>query len=196
MRNYFFSIIIIPVSTPQNFLDLQYKKLKPNTVSIGNDVSIRVDNSASPLFYKFAEPKTYSEISVDGKVNIESKLSLEEKDTYFQLGVVYEGSYKPGWIVRSILPEWLFKILNINKKYGVGNIDFFHVTGQDYNMDKVENIRAIKMNFKTYGSLDQDNHFAFSAKLKPKKVLGLWLRSDADDHKAKFETLIKSLIIK
>ena len=120
-----YSILIVPVSMPTDFLDLKYSKIPANTVSIEHEVKISVDNSASPLFYKFKEVTVHKGVTIEGEVKIDKPLSQEVNDTYFQLGVVYEGYYKPNWLVRKILPEWLLKILSLNKKYGVGNIDFF-----------------------------------------------------------------------
>ncbi len=60
-------------------------------------------------------------------------------------------------------------------------------------MNKEDNIRDIKLNFKTVGKLDEKNNFQFKVPLRNEKVLGLWLRSDGDDHNGKFVTTIKAL---
>ena len=194
-RMHLFSVIIIPVSTPTDFLDLQYKKLPPNKVKIEKEISISVNDTASPLFYKFEEVKRHNEILVEGEVQIERALSSEEKDAYFQLGVVYEGDYKPNWLVKKILPEWLLKILSLNEDYGVGNIDFLHVTNSGYQIDKLDNVRDIKMMFKTVGKFDNNLKFQIREKLRERKILGLWFRADGDDHKGKFITKIKKVEI-
>ena len=121
-----FSLIAIPVQSPDNFVDLQYKDIKPNKVEIGDTIKIDVENSASPLFYKFDEVKKWNSISVSGKIDISKKLESEQKDAYFQIGVIYEGDYRPGWLVRNILPEWLLTIINLNSKYGLDAVDFHH----------------------------------------------------------------------
>jgi hypothetical protein len=191
-----YSIIIVPVLGPDQFLDLKYSDLTPNIVSLNKQISIKVDNSASPLFYKFEKVEKHKEISIQGLVKIESKLKSEEKDSYFQLGVVYAGDYRPNFFVKKLLPEWLLKILNINNKYGVGNIDFFHVTGNSTQIDKKDNVRDIKITFKTVTSLNKDGSFKFSTQLRNKKILGLWFRADGDDHQGKFKTQLSKVTIK
>lgn len=189
----FFSILIVPLSNPSSFLDLQYSKLVPNKVTLDKEISIQVKKTASPLFYKFDKVAMHKIIEVAGQVKIESPLTSEEKDSYFQLGIVYEGDYKPGSFVKNFLPEWLLKILSINEKYGVSDIDFHHVTNTNDKLDRSDSIRDITMNFKTAAKLDKDGKFKFRVNLKKKKVLGLWLRADGDDHQGKFKTTISKL---
>ncbi len=184
---------MIPFEGADNFLDLQYKKLKPNIVTLEKVVTLKVDSTASPLFYKVDPPKIYKTADIEGIIQIDTPLGSEEKDSYFQLGVVYEGSYRPGSFVRKFLPEWLLKILSINDKYGVGYVDFNHITNSDYKLDKVDSIRDIDMKFKTVGKLNKDGFFKTTIKLRNKKILGLWLRADGDDHKGKFTTTVKKL---
>ncbi len=188
-----FAIVIVPIENKDNFLDLKYKKLPPNKVELNKEIKITVKNTASPLFYKVDPPKKFSKAEISGLVQIKKKLESEEKDSYFQLGVVYEGDYRPGGFIRTFLPEWLLKILDINDKYGVGNIDFNHFTGNSTEMDKEDSVRDIKMKFKTVGKLNEKGEFNTSIKLRDKKILGLWLRADGDDHKGEFETTIKTL---
>ena len=189
-------MIIIPVDNKDNFLDLKYKKLKPNTVEITEQVKVSVKETASPLFYKIDPPQTFKEVEIEGSVRIIKKLTSEEKDSYFQLGVVYEGDYRPGSFVRSFLPEWLLKILDINDKYGVGFIDFNHFSNNNTQMDKEDSVRDIKMKFKTVGTIDENGVFSSTFKLRNKKILGLWLRADGDDHQGEFQTTIKKLVLK
>ena len=187
------SMIIVPFESDKNFLDLQYKKLKPNNVILNKTIQISVKNTASPLFYKVDPPQEFKEAKISGKVEIIKNLKSEEKDTYIQLGVVYAGDYRPGSFVRNFLPEWLLKILSINEKYGVGYVDFNHFTNQDYKLDKTDSVRDIKMKFLTVGKLKKDGSFSGTIKLRDEKVLGLWLRADGDDHEGEFKTSINEL---
>lgn len=185
--------MIVPVSIPDNFLALQYSKLRPNQVKVDKKIYISVDRSASPLFYKFNKPLVGKSISVSGQVYIEEKLKKELSDSYFQLGVIYAGEYRPNWITRKILPEWILKVINLNKDFGLGAIDFFHVSGNGTKLNKKDSLRSIKLNFKTIAHLDKRGHFRFSVKLKERKLLGLWLRADGDDHQGKFKTTIDKI---
>jgi hypothetical protein len=191
-----FSFVIIPVTGTDQFLDLKYSKIKKNTVTLKDIVSISVDSTASPLFYKLPEVKAARSIEVIGAVEIVKKNTPTEDDTYFQLGVIYEGDYRPGAFVKSFLPEWLLKVLSINNKYGVGRIDFFEVSANGKVLDKSDSIRDIKIKFKTITQLSSNNKFKFKINLRKDKVLGLWLRADGDESKSKFKTYLSSMIIK
>ncbi|MAZ47238.1 MAG: hypothetical protein CME65_01665 [Halobacteriovoraceae bacterium] len=190
-----FSLIAIPVQSPDNFVDLQYKDIKPNKVEIGDTIKIDVENSASPLFYKFDEVKKWNSISVSGKIDISKKLESEQKDAYFQIGVIYEGDYRPGWLVRNILPEWLLTIINLNSKYGLDAVDFHHFSKEKGFEPKTESIRDIKLNFISVGPVNEEGSFNGDFKLKDKKILGLWLRADGDDHDGFFTTEVQNLSI-
>ncbi len=189
------SIILIPFLATSNFLDLKYSKLTPNQVKLDKVVEITVDKSASPLFLKASEgPKLWSEVMLEGTVAIEREIGNNENDSYFQLGVIYEGDYRPNGFVKAFLPEWLLKVLTLSETSGVSEIDFLDITNSR-ELDKSDNIRDIKLNFKTVGRLE-NGKFKFSTKLKEKKVLGFWLRTDGDDSKAKFKLIIDRFEVK
>ena len=194
-RSCLFSFVLIPVSDPKHFLDLQYKKLKPNKVQIAKTVSINVDKSASPLFIKSPEVQVYDSVELMGKVKINNEIKGEGDDSYFQLGVIYEGSYRPNSFIKNFLPEWLIKVLSISDKHGVSEIDFHAISPRGMQINKSDSIRDIKLNFKTRAYLNHKNHFQMKVKLKPKKVLGFWLRADGDDTNAHFKTILDSLKI-
>lgn len=156
-------------------------------------VEIDVNKSASPLFYRMPEVKKYQQVDVSGKVIIQTPLTSEEKDAYFQLGVVYEGDYKPGGFVKVFLPEWLLKIFEINEDYGLSEVDFHHFSKEKGFKEKSESIRDIKLNFLEAGKISKTGHFRTIIKLKPKRILGFWLRSDGDDHGGEFKLQIETL---
>lgn len=190
-----FAIIAIPVQSPSDFLNLKYSKLKPNLVKIEKAVTIEVDESASPLFYKFSEIKKHESLKVAGAVEISQPLSSEEKDAYFQVGIIYEGDYKPGWLVRKILPEWLLTVMSLNDQYGLSAVDFNHFQKETGFKEKTDNVRDIELNFVQVRQISDDGQFAADFKLRDKKVLGLWLRSDGDDHRGKFTVVVSKLEI-
>lgn len=190
---FFYALIIIPVSTPDQFMALKYSAIKPNKVSIGKNITIAVDNSASPLFYKVSKVKVYNSIQVEGHTEIETKLSSEKSDAYFQLGVIYEGDYRPSWLTKKLLPEWILKIINLNDQYGISDIDFHHFKLESGFEEKTDSIRDIKLNFIQSGKIEDDGKFKADIKLKNKKILGFWLRADGDDHHGRFKTTVSKL---
>ncbi|WP_034732098.1 hypothetical protein [Bacteriovorax sp. Seq25_V] len=189
------SLIIIPFIATSNFLDLKYSKITPNIVKLDKVIEISVNESASPLFVKIdGEPKKYLEASVEGEVQIEKEIGNNENDSYFQLGVIYEGNYRPNGFVKAFLPEWILKVLTLSDTTGVSEIDFLDVSNSR-ELSKSDNIRDIKLNFQTVSHLE-NGKFKITAKLKDKKVLGFWLRTDGDDSKAKFNLKINRFEVK
>lgn len=189
------AVVAVPMESPDSFVDLKYKNIKPNEVELTQTVSIAVNESASPLFYKFNEVKKWSQVKVKGKVTVEKSLGSEKNDAYFQVGVIYEGNYRPGWVVRRILPEWLMTIINLNSNYGLDSVDFHHFSKESGFEARSESMRSIKLNFISLGSIGENGSFEGVVNLKDKKVLGLWLRADGDDHKGIFTTEISELEI-
>lgn len=192
---FFYALIVIPVSSPDQFLALKYSKLKPNEVSVGKNIVISVDNSASPLFYKIPEIKPYGSIEIEGQTEIETRLSSEKNDAYFQLGIIYEGDYRPSWLTKKLLPEWILKIINLNDQHGLSDIDFHHFKRESGFEKKSDSIRDIRLNFIQAGEIDESGKFRATIKLQNKKILGLWLRADGDDHQGKFKTTVSKLTL-
>lgn len=191
-----FAIVIIPVTDTGNFLDLKYSDIKPNKAVVAETVTFEVDSSASPFFVKVDQTNKIEKIKISGKVVIDKAIADFEKDSYFQLGIIYAGDYKPGGFVRTFLPEWLKIVLSLSKKDGVGEIDFFDVSPKGQVLDKKESNKSIQMTFKTAGTITQeDGKFELEVSPKKTKILGLWLRSDGDDSSAKFKTTIENLKI-
>lgn len=196
-KNILLSVVLIPVGATDNFLDLQYKKIKPNTVTIDENIQITVNESASPLFYKMPEVKKLSLIEAGGKVEIQTEgKDPDDKDAYFQLGVVYAGKYRPGRFVRTFLPEWILKVIDLNVEYGLSEIDFHEVMRSRRKYEKSDSIRKIKLNFQSASYFKSDNSFELKVVPKDKEVLGFWLRADGDDSKSKFTLILDKLTYK
>ena len=186
-----FSIVIIPFENMDNFVDLAYDSLPKNQITLEKVVKIKVNKSASPLFYKFDEPKKLRSIFVEGSLEIKSALKSEKKDTYFQLGVIYQGDYRPNFFVRKILPEWLLKIVDLNESVGISHVNFWHVGEETVNNS--DSFGDIELNFKTIHTLNASKKFKFKVQTLDKKIIGLWLRSDGDDHAGVFTATISKL---
>lgn len=194
-KNVLFSIILIPVTNTGIFFDLEYSKLTPNKVLIEKDITVQVASSASPLFVKIDPARPIKEIKASGVISIQEKITLNQEDSYFQLGVIYQGDYRPNFITKKFLPEWLLKVLDMNKDVGIGQIDFHEASYPGEEVDREDSIRSIKMTFKTQGMVDSNGKFQLSIKPRKENIIGLWLRSDGDDSKAKFSVKVTSLIL-
>lgn len=190
-----FSFVLVPVSDPSVFLDLKYKKIKPNIVNIEKEISIDVQSSASPLFVKLPEVKALKEISIKGSTEIKKEITNFQDDAYFQVGIIYKGRYRPGSFVRRFLPEWLLTVLNLNRKHGVGRIDFHSVSMRGQEINKTSKIRDIRMKFKTAAYFNDKNEFELVITPRQEEVLGIWLRADGDQSRAQFKTHLSNIEI-
>lgn len=194
VRNFLFAVVIIPVSEQASFLDLKYSKLRPNKVEVKKEVVIFVDESASPLFYKMPKVSAVKSIEVEGAVEIVKGIDPKLDDSYFQLGIIYEGEYRPSAFVKTFLPEWLLKVLSLSSKKGVGKLSFHEASAEGKTLNKKDSIRKIELEFSSATTI-KDNKFTFKVSPEKKNILGFWLRADGDDSKAKFKTTLKSLKI-
>ena len=189
-------MVIVPVANIDKFLDLKYSDIEPNKVEIAKEISFKVDSSASPFFVKINPLKKIQKIIVRGNIQIEKPISDFEKDSYFQVGIIYAGDYKPGGFLRTFLPEWLNIVLSLSPKSGVGDIDFYDVSPKGKKINKKDSIKSLEMRLKTVATINgADGSFQIEINPKDTEVLGLWLRSDGDDSKAKFKTTIKLMEI-
>lgn len=194
-RSLFLSVIIIPLNSPENFLDLSYSKGESNIVHFEKNLKVEVKKSASPLFYKLPEIKKIKSIVVKGRVNVVRPINKAKDDAYFQLGVIYKGDYRPNSFVKMFLPKWLTTVLSLHEEHGVGQIDFHEVSAYGKKLDRKEQVRGVSMHFKTQTLLMQDRSFVLEVTPRDKEVLGFWLRSDGDDSKAEFKLTLSSMII-
>jgi hypothetical protein len=195
LKTFLYSIVLIPVGATDSFLNLKYSKGTPNKVTFGKSVTIAVNKSASPLFYKMSEVKKVKRIKVSGEVQITKSIDNQQDDAYFQMGIIYEGNYRPNRFVKMFLPEWLKQVLGLNDDFGVGVIEFHEVSTKGKLLSKTESIRDINLSFKTATTLNEKNEFNLDITLKDKKVLGFWLRADGDDSGAIFKTQLNSFLM-
>lgn len=173
------------------FLDLEYRKIKPNKTTLGTPIIIQVNQSASPLFYKINKPlKT---LKVSGKVNIQKKIAAGKDDVYFSVGIINKGDYKPNFLTKKLLPQWLKTIVNINTEVGVGKIQFYEASPKGIKTDKVKKYSDIVMHHKTHTQLGPDGSFSVDISGLQSYVLGLWFRAEGDDSGAIFDVQINSL---
>lgn len=204
----------------RHFLDLKYDKIKPNTVSFnqkpfctealtppqcqtsGEDiqVEIKVESSASPLFYKLNQK--VSQINVSGQVQVTAPVATKKDDAYFQLGLIYQGEFKPNFLTKNFLPDWLNAVVSIDPTKGIGDIFFYEASVDKINLNKTTNSKGVNLIFKTATHIKwQDprnkklGRFNFTIQPQDKNLLGLWLRSDGDDSKATFTTTIQQITI-
>lgn len=187
------SIILIPFISLSNFLNLKYKDIRPNEIKLEKNVEISVNKSASPLFYQLPVSRKISSLRIAGNIDIKKAIVINENDSYFQLGIIYEGDYRPNGFVKKFLPEWIVSVLNLSPDKGLSEIEFLEVSDGRI-IDKKDNIRDIDLVFKNVAKIE-NGKFSFEYTPKDKKILGFWFRSDGDDSEAKFNLRIEKFEI-
>ena len=188
-----FSILVVPSAEISNFLTLKYDEIPPNIVEIRRDVVIKVNQGASPLFYKIEPAQKFQKIKVIGELEVEKPLASERKDAYFQLGVIYAGDYQPSWLMKTWLPVWLKALLEIHPNQGLGTIDFHHFKKEKGFTPHSDRVRDVKLNYKDTGEIQTNGSFSAEILLREKEILGLWFRSDGDNHQGRFQITVKYL---
>jgi hypothetical protein len=148
------------------------------------------------LFYNFTSGTQVKEIKVSGRIKIEKEILKDKDDSYIQIGLIYKGDYRPSGFVRYFLPEWLKILLKNAKDQGLDKVTFYGASFNPKKELRVQNVRDIKLEFMPEQKIIDDGSFELSIQpVKFENVIGLWIRSDGDDSKAKFTTTIKSITI-
>lgn len=195
-----FASNVLGSSIPEDkIVHLKFSKINQNTLSFDKgQMNIGVNQSASPIFLKVS--KKLSSIQVKGSVEIHTKIPKDPnwQDQYFSLGIIYEGTYQPGYFAKMFLPEWVLKLhemKNENTK-GIGSIDFWGVFQGGKIKDEKKSVSAIQITKKFGTTLKKDNSFQLDIKPSDSPVLALWFHADGDETGAKFKTTIHSLHLK
>ena len=185
-----YSLVLVPFLAATNFLELKYSALPRNVVYLDKVIIIEVDRSASPLLYKLDDKSKYPRIIVDGNVDIQQPINPLVDDSYFQIGIIYEGNKIIDRLTRKLLPPLIKNVLTISPN-GASEIDFLDVSS-DRELDWKQQIMQIKLTYKTVTRLI-DGKFEIQSQLKEKNIVGLWFRSDGDDSGGKFKVTVNNL---
>lgn len=187
--------------------ELKFSKISANKVTYAKDyLQVEVDNSASPLIFKFSQVQEVREIKVNleftGAMKTEKdKIWSEtfEEDSLFRIGLVAEGSKKLSAMSALFAPDWVKKMFSLAPPgVGLDKIYFYNVTrfkelvGQKRIHPASEYMSEENVIYK----LPEQNEITFSKKFTPPiKSVGAWLSIDGDDSKSKFKVRIKSIEI-
>ncbi|MBY0386147.1 hypothetical protein K2X05_13390 [bacterium] len=165
---------------------------------------IKIDKSASPLIYKLPQTEKIIQVEVEGKI-VSGELKLKnnsqqgiksDDDFIFRLGLVAEGSKKLNWLQRKASPAWIQRLHEIAPKdKGIDAIYFLEVA-QDKSLISRKRSHPLSdlMKEEIVTSLELDGSFRFTKTLDAAlPVAGLWISSDGDDSKSKYQVLITKI---
>jgi len=196
----------VPVADLERWTTLSFNGIPANDVSVsGEALRIAVDDSASPLVYRFDEPVTITGLSVSatwsGKLRIPAGATQGDEDAddfVLKLGLVESGSRRLNWLQRRIAADWVKSLFELAPPdSGVDRIHFLSTTRQ---RELVGQSRTHPLNdllFETRircldgpGPFDMKHSFE-----EPVTVLGLWISSDGDNTGSEFVLDIDSIVL-
>jgi hypothetical protein len=190
-----------------NWKQLEYRNILPNKVSTirenGDHLKISVFQSASPLIYKFERPKKIKSITLkavltNGELNLNGIKQGEKNgdDFILRLGFVAKGNNQLNFFQKLTAPNWVKELYKLSdEKTGIDKIYFYNFASTDIKW--VERIHPLSnlISEKIVGKIiDKKIELQFDLD-SSKEYLGIWISSDGDDTKSKYELQLDQLII-
>ncbi|RPJ78692.1 MAG: hypothetical protein EHM20_03335 [Alphaproteobacteria bacterium] len=193
----YFAVVIIPFNQAE-WKSLEYSKIRPNKVEYSNGMNsslkLNIDHSASPPIYKLDKALLVKSLSFKGKIagrlNFQQKIQGETgaDDFSVRVGVVIEGNKTLNFMQKMITPRWIKELYSLgNGNTGIDRIEFFNISNSKLTWQQrihplsdliKENIVAVM----DTGDFEVKYNFDKSV-----KVVAIWVSSDGDDTKSKYE---------
>lgn len=198
--------LVIPVDDLAKWTEAVYRGIPPNQVVIENGkLSVKVNNSSSPLIYRFEEPvrlKGFSvEASWDGALRIPAGVTQGENgadDFVLKFGLVVAGDKTLNWLQRRIAADWIVRLHELAPEgRGIENVRFYSTTLQ---LNLVGSTRTHPLSELFYEErleyLAGPGSFSLARTFKdPVDTLGLWISSDGDDTASELEVKIHKIVL-
>lgn len=179
---------------------LNYRKIPANEVSASSSgLQIKVNQSASPLIYRFPQVKEVTGFS--WKLRATGDLPKAEakfgEDFPFRLGLVATGEQTLGRLQRLVAADWVVKLFDLSPKdIGLDRIYFFNLgTDQKQVGLKRAHPKTDLMHEEIVSILKGNASEVFHQLTSPKKIAALWISSDGDDQKKTYQIQIEELKI-
>jgi hypothetical protein len=196
---------------PSNWKQLKFSSLKPNTIS-GNstELIISVNESSSPLIYKFESPIKLKQVDVYGEV-LDGELNLTKKpqglfenkksvtdDFVLRFGLVLKGKSKKPPVPNFLLASWIKEMFSLAPKgVGVDKILFLNVTQFE---DQVGQTRTHPLSdylSEEFSTFCKKGAFKILKNFKNEvEILGLWISANGEGTKSKFKTKLTKIEFK
>jgi len=189
----------------QSWKQLEYRNLKPNTISTikdnGEHLKISVSDSASPLIYKFEQAKKLKSFHIkatilQGNLNFKNiKQGDKQADDFvLRVGLVAKGNRTLNLWHKISAPRWISELYKMAKDgEGIDKIYFYNVASDNLNWNERVHPLSELISEKIVGKI-VDNKIDVKVNLDGQKdYLGIWISSDGDDTKSKFEISIDEI---
>jgi len=200
------STMSVPVDSMQGWSEMEYRRIPQNEVSASDDgLHIRVQDSASPLVYRFDEPVAIRSITVTARWSGELALpdeavqgSEDADDFVLKVGLVEEGDETLNWFQRRVAADWIIRLHDLAPDgTGIAGINFYSTT-QQRELVGTSRIHPLSdlMKEERVTWVDGAGSFRITRDFAaPMRTLGLWLSADGDNTGSSFDLHIDSIEI-
>jgi hypothetical protein len=198
--------IALPVQQEGNWQLLEYNRLEANQVSFTQQgMTVKVDQSASPIIYPLENPKTVTRVEVSG--NLSNLLDLPadtqgqkgSDDFSLKIGLVIAGDTTLNAYQRKFSAKWIRKLFDLAPEgAGVEKIYFLNAVQDKSLLGRQRQHPMSELIFENnVWLLDESGDFTLNHDLEnPQQVIAIWLSIDGDDTRSSYTTTIKSLLLK
>ena len=207
-KNIFLSaMFLIPLNHKGSWQTLSFSNIPDHKINFSKSgLMIDVNQSAMPLIYPFNELKEISALHISLEAKglpqlIKNRLQGEGQNDDFALrvGLVIAGPKKLNWFQRTLAASWVTTLYDLAPEgTGIDHIQFYNAV-EDKSLLGTQRVhpkshKLIKENY--YWHLDKSGPHNLKINFKtPKKALALWISTDGDDTRSKYQIQIKSLSI-
>lgn len=199
-----FSAFAIPITDPSGWVIETYSKIPANKSTFTTEgLKVNVNKSASPLIYKFQEPREIKSFKVEGYLSalypdFEKQGSASHDDFPLRIGFVLPGTKKLSALEKWMAAGWVVRLFSlVPKDMGLDKIVFYNMT-QNKTLMGTQRIHPLSEYIQEKFSFlnIQAGDFKWEQNLEtPVTAAALWISIDGDDTKSAFELQIKNLTL-
>ena len=202
-RSGILAIVAIPTGDPSLWKELRFNSIPANKVTYDQSfLQIEVNQSASPLIYRFERIKNVDEVSlqleISGQMNQDQfkKWKDFEEDSYLRVGLIATGSKRPSRLKLFFAPDWVKTLFSLAPEgVGLDQIHFFNVAVQSHLIGKRRNHAKSEYISEEILIARENRQERISVQIRPTspmKITGFWLSADGDDSRSNFSLKIKN----
>ena len=196
---------MIPLGPSPQWNHYQFSGIAPNSVQWQSDqIRIEVDQTASPLLYTLKNEVLVKTLNVKAqilapfpKIPTNRAQGQRNADDYIlRFGLIVKGDDRLSWLQRRLAPSWLVEMeKQLPEKWGIEKVMFFTTCRQKKLLNQERShFLSSKFAEKCVTFLEREGAFEIDVALgNPENVIGLWIGSDGDDLKSKFQLILEKI---
>lgn len=203
-KNLLFGVLVLPLQDPIHWKLEEYSKIPKNEVTFQKSgMEIKVNKSASPIFYSFNRKYKIIGFKVTGEFkglpNFKALANQGTKgaDDYpLRIGLIVSGDKKLSGLKKFFAPDLVIRLYNqIPSEFGLDHVHFFNVTQNKNQLGLKRKHPSSDLITEEYiklvekpGSFKIEHHFSEAL-----PALGLWLSIDGDDTMSEYSVILSNL---